>query len=121
MGLAHYIGIDVVFIRLAFVLLALNGLGVGVYFVLWLLIPDDVHRELSTEDAVNANLHDMGQQMRNLGQTVGTEGGAVAIGLVLVVIGAILLGNHFFPAISFALLLPLLLIGAGLFLLVKRR
>src|SRR5689334_5569682 len=84
MGLAHYTGIDVMIIRVAFVLLALNGLGFWVYFLLWLLIPDDAHRELSTESAVSANLSDMGNQARSIGLSFGKEGGAMLIGLVLV-------------------------------------
>lgn len=121
LGLARYIGIDVIFIRLAFILLAINGLGFWVYFLLWLLIPDDEHREMTTEAAVSANLHDMGQQARGLGQSIGTQGGAVAIGLLLVVIGALLLGSHFFPMINLSMLWPLMLIGLGVFVLVRKR
>jgi phage shock protein C len=121
MGLAHYIGVDVVFIRLAFVLLALNGLGVAVYFILWILIPDDAHGELTTEAAVNANVQDIGDQFRSMGQSVGTPRGAMVVGLVLIVVGAVLLGSHFFPFISFALLWPLGLIGLGVLMLVRRR
>jgi phage shock protein PspC (stress-responsive transcriptional regulator) len=40
-GLASYFGLDVVIIRLVFVLLAIAGSGVGIflYFVLWVLVP----------------------------------------------------------------------------------
>ena len=121
MGLAHYLGVDVVLIRLAFVLLALNGLGIGVYLILWILIPDDVHGELPSEAVVSANLQDIGERVRTLGSSVGTERGAMLIGLLLVVVGAIALSNRFFPAINFGLLWPILLIGLGIFILVRGR
>jgi phage shock protein C len=121
MGLAHYTGIDVVIIRIAFVLLALNGLGFWIYFLVWLLVPDDAHRELSTEAAVSANLSDMSAQVRSMGLSIGKDGGGMLIGLVLVVLGAVLLGSHFIPGINFAMLWPLLLIGLGVFVLVRRR
>ena len=42
------------------------------------------------------------------------------LGLGLVVIGLLLLGSHFFPAINLAMLWPLLLIGMGVLVLVRR-
>jgi phage shock protein PspC (stress-responsive transcriptional regulator) len=38
-GLAEYFGIDSVLVRIAFVILALMGPGVLVYFVLWIVMP----------------------------------------------------------------------------------
>jgi len=121
LGLARYVGIDVIFVRIAFVLLAINGLGFWVYFLLWLLIPDDAHAEMTTESAVNANLRDMGEQARSLGQSIGTQRGMALIGLLLVVAGALILGSHFIPAINLSLLWPLMLIGLGLYVLLRRR
>lgn len=41
-GLANYFGIDPLFVRIAFVVLALiNGLGAILYLVLWLIIPNE--------------------------------------------------------------------------------
>lgn len=41
-GLAAYFGIDPLFIRIAFIVLALiNGLGALLYFALWLIVPNE--------------------------------------------------------------------------------
>ncbi|HMQ30965.1 MAG TPA: PspC domain-containing protein [Chloroflexaceae bacterium] len=41
-GLASYFGIDPMFVRIGFVVLALiNGFGALLYFVLWLIVPNE--------------------------------------------------------------------------------
>lgn len=41
-GLANYFGIDPIFVRLGFVVLSFfNGIGVVLYIVLWLLMPNE--------------------------------------------------------------------------------
>ena len=45
-GLARYFSIDPVLVRLGFVALGLiNGLGVLIYLVMWLVVPDGVEAE----------------------------------------------------------------------------
>src|SRR5690606_38341210 len=41
-GLSHYLGIDVLWIRLLFILIAVFSFGTGilVYFILWILVPE---------------------------------------------------------------------------------
>ncbi len=39
-GLAHYLGVDVVIVRLVFVLLLFTGVGVIVYLILWVVTPE---------------------------------------------------------------------------------
>ncbi len=41
-GIAGYVGIDVLFVRIAFAVLALvGGVGIPLYVACWLLIPDE--------------------------------------------------------------------------------
>jgi phage shock protein C len=50
-GLAAYFGVDPLFIRIAFVVLALiNGVGALLYLALWLIVPNE--GSLSTGSAV---------------------------------------------------------------------
>jgi phage shock protein C len=120
LGLARYLSIDVVFIRLAFALLAMNGLGVLVYIILWIVIPADTRSEAASGAAfdpgpgINAAMHD-------IGQAISGERGAVLGGLLLVVVGGLLLGSRFMPMINLSLLWPLMLIGLGGFILVRGR
>ena len=38
-GIADYLGIDPVIVRIIFVLLAMGGVGILFYFILWLMMP----------------------------------------------------------------------------------
>src|SRR4051794_35495536 len=40
-GVARHLGVNVVVVRLAFALLAVNGVGGLAYLALWLLLPDE--------------------------------------------------------------------------------
>ena len=41
-GIAGYVGVDALFVRIAFAVLAIvGGLGIPLYVACWLLIPDD--------------------------------------------------------------------------------
>jgi phage shock protein C len=120
-GLGQYLGIDPMLVRLAFVVLALvNGLGVLLYFIIWLLVPGKTDSELSGEDVMRANLEDMSAQARRVGGSLHTSQGAAIIGLVLVVAGAMFLLKQFIPGLSPHLLWPVLLIGLGVLLLARR-
>lgn len=66
-GLATYLGIDPALIRLAFVLLTIfNGLGLLLYLVLWLIVPniDTVYVEAGAQVRENVN------EMRNTAESV---------------------------------------------------
>ena len=55
-GLAQYFGIDVTFVRLAFVAATfLKGLGVLAYFVAWIIMPEEAG-EPGADDASAANV-----------------------------------------------------------------
>jgi phage shock protein C len=59
-GLAAYLGIDPLLVRLVFVLVALaNGLGVLIYLVLWLLLPNVDSAAPTARAAVQENLREM--------------------------------------------------------------
>lgn len=85
-GLARYLGVDPLLVRILFVLLALaNGLGVLTYFVLWVLIPVGVPAE-----GQDGSVDPFGRReaMRTLGETANR---AMVGGAVLVAVGLLLL------------------------------
>jgi phage shock protein C len=119
-GLGQYLSIDPVLVRLAFIVLALaNGIGVLLYFVMWLVVPGDAEHDLSGEDMIRSNLNDIGGQIRRLGGSVGGQGQAV-LGIVLLVAGALFLAKMFIPGIPGSLVWPIALILLGVFLLARR-
>ena len=73
-GLAAYLNIDPLFVRLGFLLLSfLNGMGVLLYLVLWLLLPneDSAAPDARTQvrenvEEIQATAQDMAQRVRNM-------------------------------------------------------
>jgi len=121
-GLGRYLGMDPLLIRIGFGALALiNGFGLLLYFVLWIVIPDEAGRELSSEDAVRANLSDMSQQLQSTVQSIGATRGSMIVGLFLIGAGVWFMAKMIFPTLNLDLFWPVILIGAGLFILLRRR
>lgn len=117
-GLAEHLNIDPTLVRLAFVALGLvYGFGVLIYLVMWIVIPDESGQQLISEDAIRANLEDIGSQARRLGKS---SQGPALIGLILVGIGGLALARNLIPGFQFRFGLPLLLILVGGYLLLRR-
>jgi phage shock protein C len=103
-GLARYLGVDPVVVRVAFVLLAVfGGSGVLLYLIGLIAIPEE-----RPGDATGA----VGTAPRPGGGTV-----AVVLGAALVLIGALTLIGQVFPGAG-DLVGPLLLLGAGALVIV---
>ncbi|HZH93297.1 MAG TPA: PspC domain-containing protein [Tissierellaceae bacterium] len=110
-GLGEYLSIDSTIIRLIWFILALTSFGTFAlaYLICGLVIPEDdgyIH-----EDEVN------GVERKDNSRTV--------IGIGLILVGAVLLGNMVFPWFSYTMrqvmrLWPALLIVLGLYVLLKR-
>jgi phage shock protein C len=67
-GLADYLHVDPLILRILFVLLALfQGVGFVVYLVLWLFTPTASSATLSQEEIMRQNLSEMGERARHLG------------------------------------------------------
>ena len=73
-GLAAYFTIDPLLVRLGFAILALaNGMGLGLYVILWLLIPSEATTAPDARAQVRENVgemqsaaQDMVQRVRNM-------------------------------------------------------
>lgn len=103
-GLARYFGVDPIWFRLAFVVLAVGGgSGILIYLLAWLIIPEQGEGEvLSPRQGTNAG------------------DGAVVVGVALVGVGLMLLFNTLFPWFD-RIMWPLVVIVAGLGLLYTGR
>lgn len=111
-GLGEYFEIDPVLVRALFVIaLFSGGIGVTLYFVLWIIMPSEETvfsshpptepsepSELSeTDDSIFSEKHK----------------GTVLTGLVLVGLGMFFLIREFFPMFSFKFMFPIALIAIG--------
>ena len=106
-GLGHYFNVDPVWIRLAFVVLAMGGAGILAYLILWIVIPE---RPLSeAEPPITA--------------TLSTNRGKELIAWALVAIGLMMLAStlQILPTWDWGRFWPLLLIVAGTALLLRPR
>jgi len=121
-GLAHHFEVDPVLVRLIFVALAFaNGLGVLIYLILWLVMPSESQIELSGEETMRANIADVRERVRGLGERLrGAPQSTVIIGLMLVVVGGVFLLETLVPWMHLGLLWPLALIVLGAYLLITR-
>jgi phage shock protein C len=121
-GLGQYMGIDPLLVRLMFVVLGfVNGLGVVIYLAMWIIIPDQANRGLSSEDSVKANIDDMTSRITGAARSVGEGRGMSLVGFALILFGGLFLLRQFIPEINFNLFWPALLILGGLYLLARRR
>ncbi|MBX3056196.1 MAG: PspC domain-containing protein [Anaerolineae bacterium] len=110
-GIATYLDIEAIWVRLLFVLLALaSGMGVVIYLVLWLIMPQMDGAGGGTA-VLKENLDDMGHSVKRLGQPS-------AVGVVLILLGLLFLANQW--GWFGGLFWPLLIIGVGVYLFSRR-
>ena len=135
-GLGEYLNLDPVWMRLLFVLLLFaSSIGLWVYLILWMIVPQEGWETTSPGDTVQANVQDMADRARELGQGIQqglqrdatpsgdrSNTGPALIGVALVLLGGFLLLNQFnlFSWIRWDVMWPLLIILLGVALLVSR-
>jgi phage shock protein PspC (stress-responsive transcriptional regulator) len=72
-GLSHYLGIDVVFVRIIFILCLMLGFGFGLYLVLWIVFPSikspadrlQMQGKAVTVDTIKEEFNKAGQRIKN--------------------------------------------------------
>lgn len=115
-GLGEYLNIDPVILRIVFVIITIiNGLGLLLYIILWIVIPEapfekPYSEDLSTEET-SAKVEDpsAGEQAK----AYKTNNSRVIFGIILIIIGALFLFDKFMPSFDFEDFLPIALIGLG--------
>lgn len=103
-GLGHYLGIDPVLVRLAFVALAVAGVGVLLYIVAWIAIPE---APTSGEAPVRPEA------------SRGPSGAQLIVGSLLVMLGVFFLIDWVIPVRR--LLVPLAIIAVGIAIMATGR
>lgn len=95
-GLGAYFGIDANVVRIVFILLAVApGIGVPVYLLLWLLLPEESAKQTSSleeriQDGANeiaGRARDLGREIRHRSQT-DMPAATFVLGLALIAVGA---------------------------------
>ena len=111
-GLASYLGVDPVLVRLAFVLLLLaSGVGLAIYVVLWIVMP--------TTSRVHPEIRIMDEELASDPSSYKTRfSPSATVGLLLILFGAFFLLSQMGGMPGY--IWPIILIAAGLFYLVRR-
>jgi phage shock protein C len=75
-GLAEYFGVEPVFVRVAFVLLAIVPAGAGVllYLLLWLLMPEPGSSSEDGADVVRSGARSIGKDIHRIGEQLKASG-----------------------------------------------
>ncbi len=89
-GLARYLDVDTVLVRLLAVVLALSGFGVALYVILWVLIPSEPAGEATTAGA-GSGAEEIAERARSLATEVRGRAGS-SDRRMGVIIGAVILG-----------------------------
>ena len=119
-GLATYLDIDSVWVRLAFVILLFaSGIGLPIYVILWIVMPAADNDARSEAEVIQKNIGEMGETVYS---SVNRLGRASTVGVLLVLLGAYFLLNQlgWLNWIGGAVFWPLVIIGFGVYLLIKR-
>lgn len=104
-GLAEYMEVDPVWIRLGFVAgTLLWGIGLIVYALLWITLPEQPEEEGQTSEPPLA-----------------TRNPRAVAGILLTTLGLLVLLWNLLSLLSLRYVVPVLLVGLGLFLLFHRR
>ncbi|MBI2908087.1 MAG: PspC domain-containing protein [Chloroflexi bacterium] len=137
-GLAEYLDVDPVFVRLAFILLAFaNGVGIIAYVALWIIMPKTSRLQTPASDVFRENVDEIQQRAREMGEEMKGAlarpsgaprlrqgpGSSLLVGGLLVLVGLLLLMSNLglFWWFEFGRLWPIILIVAGLALLFMKR
>ena len=116
-GLADYLNIDVVIIRIIFVLLALfGGGGVLIYLILWIAIPAqsiyyNTMKQMSDSETIP---DEEAAQVKHPNKQSNTALGA---GIVLIIIGLLFLADRLMPFYNLIDFWPVILIAAGVIII----
>jgi len=119
-GLAAYLEIDSVFVRLLFVLLLFaSGIGFPIYLILWFIMPQEDNVGKSNSEVVQDNLAEMSH---TLSEGVNRIGRAGTVGVLLILLGFYFLFNQmgWLHWISGGVFWPLIIVGAGIYMLIRR-
>lgn len=119
-GLAEYLEIDPVLVRLAFlVLFFASGIGVPIYIILWIVMPEGEDGAVADSEVIQKNLNEFGETVQSGARRLGKPG---TVGLILLLLGVYFLLSEIglFHWVSGAVFWPLVIIGIGVYMLLRR-
>ncbi|MBK8984949.1 MAG: PspC domain-containing protein [Chloroflexi bacterium] len=119
-GLAAYLDIDPVLVRLAFVaLFVASGIGFPLYLILWVVMPREATADASDAEVLQDNIKELKQ---TVSEGANRYGRPATVGMVFIMLGAFFLLQQLgWTGWLAGAFWPLFLIGLGVLLLIRRR
>jgi phage shock protein C len=119
-GLAEYLSIDPVFVRLAFVILLFaSGIGFPIYLILWVVMPRRATVGASDAVVMQDNIKDLKATVSDQANRLGRP---ATVGVVFILLGIFFMLSEFgWTASLGGAFWPLVIIGLGVLLLLRRR
>lgn len=118
-GLGEYFEVDPVLIRVLFVFLTFfHGSGIILYLLLLIILPKEplILNEDISQSKIDENTKTENFQVEVAEKKTNTR---KLFGIILLVLGIVLLLDNLIPTFDFEIIFPLILIGAGLFLIIE--
>lgn len=116
-GLAKYLNLDPVWVRLLFVLLLFaSGIGAPLYLVLWVIMPREELAGESGSTVLQDNFEDLSQ---TVSEKVGQLNRPSTVGTILILFGVYFLLSQL-GWLNGAIFWPVVIIGAGIYMLMRR-
>lgn len=138
-GLGDYLNLDPVLVRVLFIILAfVNGIGLLLYIILWIVIPEDTtiftyppknseaKKETTTESSDTFESENVEEEEKKYEPnfTIPSQAkgnGRMIFGSILIGIGIIFLAERFIPIFDFFDFLPVILIVLGIILITNAK
>jgi phage shock protein PspC (stress-responsive transcriptional regulator) len=124
-GIAAYLGVDSVFVRLAFLLLFFaSGVGLILYIILMIIMPSQVNLDRSGNQTYQDNFDEYSGELSENVKRVKQypQGRSIAAGL-LIIFGLFMLFSNFgwLTALSGGVFWAMILIGLGIYIITKQK
>ena len=118
-GLAAYLKVDSVLVRLAVVvLLFASGIGFPIYRIMWVIMPSEAKADKLGSEVIHDNIEEMSE---TVSKRLDRFGRPNTVGLILILLGIYFLFSQFgWAGWVNAIFWPVLIIGAGVYLLSRR-
>jgi len=120
-GIAEYLDIDPVLVRIGFVVTTFaGGFGILTYIIAWIIMPEAPREEpVNQPTASTGQPQQSAQPNQEVKQEPKPHRGSVVGGLLLISLGLLFLADNFLPHFHFEDYWPLILVAIGAGLLYK--
>jgi len=118
-GLGDYLKIDPIIVRVLFVVSTfLSGIGILLYIILWIVVPEENLFTVNPENITNDTDQSDGINTEDIFKsdpiTNKSSNSNIVIGIILIIVGLFFLGVEVFSFLNFSDLFPILAVGVGI-------